>query len=89
MTAAKRNFRIGRAGIESRFYLVRGFYESTERMGQDGKPVPMDTLRIAADNINDLVEHLRRFESKFDVHSIKLLGMMRLVSGSAYRIKPR
>jgi hypothetical protein len=84
MKAAKRKFGIGRAGIESRYYLVKGFYESTERTGQDGKPAPMDVLRVSADNINDLMEHLKRFESQFDVYSIRLIGMMRLVSGTPY-----
>lgn len=84
MKTAKSKFQPGRAGIEARFYIVRGYYESTQRTDEHGKPVPMDVLRIGADNINVLMENLKRFESGFDVHQIKLIGMMRLVSGTPY-----
>jgi hypothetical protein len=80
----KSKFGIGRAGIEARFYLIKGYYESTERTDKDGKPVPMEVLRIGADNLNDLMDHLKRFESRFDVYQIKLIGMMKLVSGTPY-----
>lgn len=72
------------AGIEARFYIIRGYYESTQRTDEHGKPVPMDVLRIGADNINDLMLHLKRFESGLDVDSIRLAGMMRLISGTPY-----
>jgi hypothetical protein len=84
MASSKNKFQTGRAGIEARYYLIRGYYESTPRTDENGKTVPMDVLRIGADNINDLMQHLKKFESKFDVHQIKLMGMMRLVSGSPY-----
>jgi hypothetical protein len=35
----------------------------------------MDVVRVGADNLNDLMEHLKRFESGFDVYQIKLVGM--------------
>jgi len=36
------------------FFIVRGYYESTQRTDEHGKPVPMDVLRVGADNLNDL-----------------------------------
>jgi hypothetical protein len=84
MASSKNKFQPGRAGIECRFYLVKGYYESTPRKDKDDKPVPMDVLRIGSDNIDDLMQHLKKFESKFDVYSIRLIGMMRLVSGTPY-----
>jgi hypothetical protein len=84
MKKPKSRFGIGRAGLECRFYLVRGFYNSTPRQDEQGKPTPFEVLRIGSDNLDDLMNHLKRFESNFDVHQIKLIGMMRVVSGTPY-----
>lgn len=84
MNKPKGKFGIGRAGIEAQFWIVKGFYNTTKQTDEDGKPAPMDVLRIGADNISDLMERLKRFESGFDVYQIKLIGMMRLVSGTPY-----
>jgi hypothetical protein len=84
MKAKQGKFKPGRAGIEGRLYLIRGYHSTTGRTDEEGKPAPMDVLRVAADNLNDVVEHLKRFESQFDVYCIKLVGMMRLVSGTPY-----
>ena len=85
MKKPKSKFGIGRAGIEARLYIVKGYLEGTQRTDEQGKPTPQDVLRIGADNINDLMEHLKRFESRFDVYSIRLVGMTRTVSGTPYR----
>ena len=45
---------------------------------------PFEKLRIGADNLSDLMRHLEKWESDFDVRQIKLIGMMRLVSGTPY-----
>ena len=84
MKNAKSKFGMGRAGIEARLYLIRGYLSTTNRTDENGKPTPMDVVRVGADNLNDLMEHLKRFESGFDVYLIRLIGMMRLVSGWPY-----
>ena len=76
--------RQGRAGVEGRLYLIRGYHSTTQRTDENGKPTPQDVLRIVADNLTDVMEHLKRWEGKFDVHSIILIGMVVLVSGSPY-----
>lgn len=81
---AKSKFTPGRAGIEARLYIVRGWRNTTKQTDENGDPAPMDVLRIGADNINDLMEYLKKFESDFDVHQVKLIGMMLLCSGTPY-----
>jgi len=77
-------FRAGRAGVEGRLYLIRGYHSTTQRTDENGKPTPQDVLRVCANDLNDVVEHLKKWESRFDVHSIRLIGMMVTVSGSPY-----
>ena len=84
MKANKAKFRPGRAGCESRLYLVRGYHSTTQITDENGKPAPFDKLRIAADNLTDLMKHLEKWESDFDVHQIRLVGMVITVSGTPY-----
>lgn len=80
----KPKFKTGRAGVESRYYQIRGYRSTSPRTDDSGKPNPLDVLRLAANDLNDVVQYLQRFEAGFDVHSIKLIGMMVTVSGTPY-----
>ena len=77
-------FRIGKAGCESRYYQIRGYRSTTPHTDDTGKRNPPDVLRIAANDLNDVIEYLSRFEAGFDVHSIKLIGMLVTISGTPY-----
>jgi hypothetical protein len=84
MKKPKNKFGIGRAGIESRYYLIHGYLPTTQVTDEARKPAPFDVLRIAADNLDDVTLFLKKWESGFDVRSIKLIGMIVTISGTPY-----
>jgi hypothetical protein len=80
----KRKFRRGRAGCESTLFLVRGYHSTTEIKDKDGKPTPQDVLRICANDIDEVLEHIRKWETGFEIRSIRLIGLVVLVSATPY-----
>lgn len=84
MKAKREKFRQGRAGCESLMFLVRGYHPATP-VTVDDKPAPMDTLRICGSDIHEVAAYLKRWEPEFSVRSIKLLGLVVLLSGSPYQ----
>lgn len=85
MKSNKGKIRIGEAGVEARLFVVQGYRNDTERTDDNGKPTPKDTLRIAADDIDDVITHVKKYERGFDIYAIRLVGMIVVTSGSAYR----
>lgn len=83
MKTAKK-IQAGRAGVESRLYLVLGYHSTTQVSDETGEPAPFDKLRIAADNLSDLMKHLERWERDFDVREIRLVGLVITISGTPY-----
>jgi hypothetical protein len=83
-SAAKPKFNPGRAGCEARLYLVRGYHSTTPITDENGKRNPQDCLRICANGIYEVLEHVRKWETGFDIWSIRLLGLTVLLSGSMY-----
>jgi hypothetical protein len=83
-------FRQGRAGCESRLYEVRGFLEGSLnpaewlRMGEDERQEKYDVRRIAANDVHEVLDHMKRWEADFDIREITLVGLMTLLSGSPY-----
>lgn len=61
-----------------------GYYSTTQVSDETGKPAPFDVLRICANNINDVMLYLKKWESDFDVRLVKLVGMAICVSGMPY-----
>lgn len=82
--AKSEKFRQGRAGCESLLFLVRGYRPGTPVIVDDDKPAPMDTVRICANDIHEVAAHLKKWEPEFSVRSIKMLGLVVLLSGSPY-----
>jgi hypothetical protein len=80
----KRKFTPGRAGCESTLFLVRGYHRTTEITDKDGKPTPQDVLRICANDIEEVLEHIRKWERGFAIRSIRLIGLVVLVSATPY-----
>jgi hypothetical protein len=85
MKSNKSKIRIGEAGVEARLFLVQGYRNDTERTDETGKPTPKDTLRVAADDIDDVITHVKKYERGFDIYVIRLVGMVVVASGSAYQ----
>ena len=83
-TPKKKKFEVGRAGVESRLWKVFGYHSTTQVSDETGEPAPFDKLRIAADNLSDLMMHLERWERDFDVREIRLIGLVITVSGTPY-----
>jgi hypothetical protein len=77
-------FRAGRSGCEARLYVIEGYLPGTTPTDESGKPAPMDVLRIAANDIFEVVEHLRKWEPHFSIKRIDLIGMIVLLSGTPY-----
>ena len=63
---------------------MKGYLPGSKITDDDGKPAPMDTLRIAADDIFEVVEHLRKREPDFSIRSIHVVSLIVLLSGSPY-----
>jgi hypothetical protein len=76
-------FSPGRAGCESLMFLVRGYRPGTPA-AVDDKPAPLDTLRICANGIHEIMAHLKRWEPDFDIRSVRVIGLVVLLSGSPY-----
>lgn len=81
---AKEKFRPGKAGCESLIFLVRGYHPGTPTTVDD-KPGPMDMLRICGSDIHEVVAHLKKWEPRFAIRSIRMLGLVVLLSGSPYQ----
>jgi hypothetical protein len=78
-------FRPGRAGCEALMFVVRGYAPSTPVTDPDGKLNPKDTLRIAATDIHEVMQYMKRWEPNFDIRSIRSTGLVVLLSGSPYQ----
>lgn len=83
MKIKKDKFRRGRAGCESLMYSVRGYQPGTP-VTVDDKLAPQDKLRICANDIHEVLEHLKKWEPRFDIRSIRVMGLVVLLSGSPY-----
>lgn len=82
--AKSEKFRQGKAGCESLMFLVRGYHPGTPETIDD-KPGPMDKLRICGSDIHEVAAYLKRWEPRFSVRSIRILGITILLSGSPYQ----
>jgi len=78
-------FRVGKAGCESLMFVVRGYHPGTPVANENLKPSPKDTLRICAEDIHEVMQHLKRWEPNFDIRSIRSTGLVVLLSGSPYQ----
>jgi len=81
----KPKFRPGRAGCESLMFVVRGYHPGTPVTDENLKLNPKDTLRICAEDIHEVMQHLKRWEPNFDIRSIRSTGLVVLLSGSPYQ----
>jgi hypothetical protein len=81
---SKSKFRPGRAGCEALMFVVRGYAPGNPVSDENGKRNPQDTLRICAESIHEITEHLKKWEPNFDIRSIRVIGMAVLLSGSPY-----
>lgn len=83
-------FRQGRAGCESRLYEIRGFhpgsFDSAEwlNLDEEEREKKFDVLRIAANDVHEVLDHMKKWEADFDIKEITLVGMITMLSGSPY-----
>ena len=87
MAKEKRNqkatrFRLGEAGCESLYFLVKGYLPGSKVTDEDGKPLPMDTLRICGSDIHEVAAYLKKWEPDFSLRSIRVVSLIVLLSGS-------
>lgn len=85
MKSSKSKISIGTAGVEARLFVVKGYRTDTPITDETtGKRNPMDRLRIGASDIDDVLAYIRRFEKGFDIHEVRLVGLVVVTSGSSY-----
>ena len=83
-------FKPGRAGCESRLYEVRGFHPGSLnvaewiKLDEEERREKCDVLRIAANDVHEVLKYVQRWEEDFDVREIVLVGLMILLSGSPH-----
>lgn len=66
-------------------FVVRGYAPGTPVTDENGKLNPKDTLRICAENINEVMPYMKRWEPGFDIRSIRSTGLIIMLSGSPYQ----
>jgi hypothetical protein len=57
----------GRAGCEALMFVVRDYHPGTPVTDENLKLNPKDTLRICAEDIHEVMQHLKRWEPNFDI----------------------
>ena len=83
-------FRQGRAGCESRLYEVRGYFEGTMsgteflELDEEAQRKKFDVLKVAANDVHEVLDYVRRWEEGFDVREIALDGLIIMLSGSPH-----
>jgi hypothetical protein len=77
-------FNRGRAGCEARLYEIKGYAFGTPCLNEEGEPAEMDVHRIAANDLKEVMFHMSRRETDFDIRSITLVGLIVMLSGSSY-----
>ena len=83
-------FRSGRAGCESRLYEVRGYFPGTMKgtdfleLTKEEQREKFDILKIAANDVPEVLKYVQRWKEDFDVREVVLIGLIIMLSGTPH-----